>query len=481
MTRNMNTLSSLLLLAGALLSGCNMIPTAEIRDRDYRNIIGRSDKPMDNTMAVAPLLSVVKGRGQEGFEKASVVKRAGLEARLLSSLQQGRLLRKVIGLKQVDGKTLDGQAWSEGADLMLEVSVSELETKFERHNLLWIPNMLLWVNFLAPAWWIPTDVYRLELKADVRVRLIDQPTPLYQSSVTATAEGTFDEFDRGWRWFGLAAVLGEYFNSKSSWERISTKLYPAASSMLAQKVAVLLDRELRPIVEGKKFRSLSSRTMTLVAGVGSYDKNALPANPRAAASAKHFAGALAKTLGARYVKALGGAEATKARFLSSLRSHFQHLRANDRAYLYLAADSRAGAIMFYDAGQKGSPAGLLSIKELAAELGKLRGRVTLFLEADFKDLKLTASQLLQPLTKRGISVLCAVAPGKKIPPPADLDIGLFTFHLVRALGGRADANADKNLRVEEIAAYLLSRVRADSALSKGGVQELAVSLAGTPQ
>ncbi|MGZ2962278.1 hypothetical protein AAEQ96_05805, partial [Pseudomonas aeruginosa] len=52
-------------------------------------------------------------------------------------------------------------AWAQHDDLLATVTVEDLETRYEGHNALWIPNMLNWLFWIVPSWFVPVEEYTL--------------------------------------------------------------------------------------------------------------------------------------------------------------------------------------------------------------------------------------------------------------------------------------------------------------------------------
>lgn len=466
------------------LCGCSAIPNADLKINDYKELRARKGKAMDSNLSIAPVKIAVKGTGQEGYKLSPIVRSEMLQGQLQRWIEGGGLFRKVVTLKAEEGQTVDGQAWAAGTDLIVETTITELNTSFKDHNGWWVPNMVNWFMFMIPAWWVATDEYQVTLKAELRVRLIDQTQPLYQDTIEGTAKGIFNEFDRGWRWFGLGAVFGENFNARENWKRIAERLYPAATSSLAQTIAARIDRDIRPITSAASFQQTSRRTLAICVGVGNYESaKDFPVNPAASAACNAFTKGLSEGIGSRYIVTLRDAEATVDRLERAIESHLSRARTIDKVYLYFAARTKGsgaeGSILLHEARADGSK-GQLSLSRLGELLGKLNGQVSVFFESDFAGAKpapATSRTLFAPLTKQGVNVLSAGLPGASVLVPRIYQYGLFTLHLGQGTSGKADADADGQVSFSELARYVGRHVRSDAGFFKGVKQNPSAELA----
>lgn len=118
----------------------------------------------------------------------------------------------------------------------------------------------------------------------------------------------------------------------------------------------------------------------------------------------------------------------------------------------------------------------LALKDLYKSLGSLNARsVTVFLDTCFsgqgreKQTLLADARGIQIVPKeRGvpsnITVLSAATAGQISGPIKDKEHGLFTYYLLKGLGGAADGDKDKKLTIAELAKYVHSKVKEDAAL-----------------
>ena len=112
-------------------------------------------------------------------------------------------------------------------DLLLELEFRELETEFLGHTGWWIPNIVNWLQFVIPAYFVATEEYELRLEARLQVRSVDSGAVLHRYGTQVRVSGIFDDFGRGWQLQGPLFPL----NDEENWQQIADRLFPAASSI----------------------------------------------------------------------------------------------------------------------------------------------------------------------------------------------------------------------------------------------------------
>lgn len=466
----------LLLLALTMLTiGCSAIPSAEISDREFEAQRSLKQGELPISLAIGPTRISVTGLGVEGFDKAAAVQTNLIEGQLLEKLQMAKIVRSQSLLPARDDVDVEQLFWESRKDLLLELEITNLETRFDSHNGFWIPNMLIWGYSMVPAWFIPTDRYELELQAKYKVRFIDRSKAAIEETVTVSTIGTFDELDKGWRWFGLGAVVGSSLNNKSNWERITAKLFPSAASLLAQKVSYRLRDSLKKISSAKNYRKTARRSLALVVGIGEYQQSRKwPIKRSYGNGARDLAKSLKKRFGERYVKAIFDGDATLERFDKLLKEHCGQSRPGDDVYLYFAGRSTGQSLLFHGAGERGG--GRLSVAALATRLSQCPGNVNVLLETGFPDIEIPTKLLFSPFSRRSINVFVAQNTGREWTAPAGYNRGLFTHHLIAAIDGKGDLNNDNYLSLKEIVSYVSLRVESASGFNKTTKQSPAAFL-----
>ena len=120
----------------------------------------------------------------------------------------------------------------------------------------------------------------------------------------------------------------------------------------------------------------------------------------------------------------------------------------------------------------------MTLKDLYTTLGTLDAKsVTVFLDTCFSGqgreqqalLKGTRGIMIVPKERnipKPITVLSAATAGQVSGPIKDKEHGLFTYYVLKGLGGAADSNEDKQLTISELGSYVQSNVK-EQAAAKG--------------
>ena len=116
-----------------------------------------------------------------------------------------------------------------------------------------------------------------------------------------------------------------------------------------------------------------------------------------------------------------------------------------------------------------------SAGKFASTLGNLDAKsVTVFLDTCFSGQTREKKSLLAdargimvvPLEKNvpsTVTVISAATAGQISGPLKDKEHGLFTYYVLKGMGGAADINRDKKLTVSELASYVQAKVKEQAA------------------
>ena len=119
----------------------------------------------------------------------------------------------------------------------------------------------------------------------------------------------------------------------------------------------------------------------------------------------------------------------------------------------------------------------LTLKDLYKTLGELNAKsVTVFLDTCFsgqgreKQTLLADSRGIQIVPKErevpgNVTVLSAATAGQISGPIKAKEHGLFTYYVLKGMGGDADSNKDKKLTMSELGKYVYSKVKEDAAIT----------------
>ncbi len=456
----------------ALGTGCSSIPTGR---KAPESLGGDAGAPIPMRIAVAPCtVELDKQEKPKGYEPDEVVDADAFSEELVRWVQASGVFAEVRGAR---GKTRVDQlddAWEQKEDLLLEVALKRFKVNFDGHNNWWIPNIVNWVMFLFPSWFVATEEYTLSFTCELTLRSVDSNQVLHTAEVKASATGTFDEFDRGFQ------LLGFIFpnNDAENWRMVAGRLLSAARSNLGELIAQELRSTFRERLKRDDVRSKMTKTMALVLGVTHYqDAERFPPVPFAGADARRIAEALHTNSGLpkRLIATRVGSEATRGNAEKAIAELNDRARSGDQLLVYFAGygfrnAEGDGHILLNDL----SGASSLSLKKLGELLKDVEGEKLIVLDCAFdgqnrsqgskKGSVKTARAEAEALSKvANATVVLSTQPGSSCQAPAPLEAGLFTHHLAEGLAGAADQDEDGNVTHAELFAFASKRTRMESA------------------
>lgn len=180
------------------------------------------------------------------------------------------------------------------------------------------------------------------------------------------------------------------------------------------------------------------------------------------------------------IKVLKGERASRADLQAALMEWLPRnaVQPGGKVYVFFsghgAPDIEEGSayLLPYDANPTYVKSGGIRVADLQTELAKLKGQQTyLFLDACFSGSgeRSVLAQGTRPLVpvkaltpSQGVVTFSASQASETTGAHAASGHGLFTYHLLNALSGAADANADRNVSLGEIQDHLVRSVQTDA-------------------
>ncbi|HBP21512.1 MAG TPA: hypothetical protein DEA08_27465, partial [Planctomycetes bacterium] len=273
------------LAALALLSqGCSAIPAGDHPEQDPAVLaLARRDAPKLGRLGVAPLTSIglTAEERQKGWRpSAGVAFRArDFDRALVSTLAASGSFERV---RIMETGTLS-EAYAQQDDFLLRVRLKDLQSAYEGRNGWWIPNILNWFFWMVPAWWVATEEFTLSATAELSLVSAESGAVLASEEIEAVARGSFDEFDRGWHFFGFVYTPLD----PERWQRIAGLLFPEARKQLVVAASLRSDALLRRVTSSADYEEQRRKTLVFAVGVSRYsDGLARPELPYAAGDAR---------------------------------------------------------------------------------------------------------------------------------------------------------------------------------------------------
>lgn len=459
------TLAALALLG----QGCSAIPAGENPEQDPAVLaLARRDVPKLGRLGVAPLTSIglTPEELQKGWRpRADVAFRArDFDRALLTTLSASGSYERV---RTMETGALS-EAYAQQDDFLLQIRLKDLQSVYEGRNGWWIPNILNWFFWMVPAWWVATEEFTLSATAELTLVSAESGAVLASEELEATARGSFDEFDRGWHFFGFVYTPLD----PERWQRIAGRLFPEVRKQLVVAAALRSDALLRRVVSSADYEEQRRKTLVFAVGVSRYsDGLARPELPFAAGDARAVVEAVEGlgVDGSRTELILDGA-ASVASVRSSLATQLARARPGDNVLVYFAGyGSRDAAgqplLLLHDVEQGG---GALPVSELLAELARFPGQKLVVLDAGFdagpRCIR-AGGAAVELAPGEQASLLLAASSGESVLAQDYLGHGLLTHRFLRALGDpQSDTSAEGRLDAGELFTATREGVVAEAAL-----------------
>ena len=458
----------------ALGAGCSAIPPGETPPE---RLPGEAPEALPLKVAVASIeFELADDEKPKEYQPQEVIDARLVREDLADWVNASAMFPEVRAAKGDGYQEQMNDAWDQQDDLLLQIKLADFRTNFDGHNGWWVPNIINWVIWMVPAWFVAHEDYSLTFDAQVSVRSVDSSQVLHKSVIPVKVSGSFDEFDRGWHFFGFITP----FNDADNWRQIAGNLLPAARAQLGRALAGQLREEFHERLNRPDVRDSMRKTLALVVGVSHYQDNVrYPSLPYAADDARTVASTLSDPLqgnglAQRAVYQLIGSDATREKLSAAVSEIGGRMRPGDQLILYFAGygtrqpDGQASILLNQTDG-----ADALTLKELGELLAPLAGEKVVVLDCGFDGQGRSVRSGVEPpaagvdgkalATASGGYALLSTTPQSTLVASEHLGSSLFSYHFVAGLRGAADRDENGVVDHEELAAYVRDKAIAESA------------------
>lgn len=267
-----------------------------------------------------------------------------------------------------------------------------------------------------------------------------------------------------------AQIVGELNN-------LDLKPYAEGSTVVAAQTVKPAQTGLEP----RPSSTDGANAWAVIVGVENY-RESLATATGAEKDAEAFAAFARTTLNVpeANIKLLKGERASRSDMTAALMEWLPRnaVKPGGKVYVYFsghgAPDVESGSayLLPYDANPTYVKSGGLRVSELQDTLAKLNGQQTyVFLDACFsgsgeRSVLAEGTRPLVPVKEvkatGGVVVFSASKAAETTGAHAGSGHGLFTYHLLSAINGGADANGDRNVSIAEMRDYLTEHVSSDA-------------------
>ncbi|MCA8920366.1 MAG: caspase family protein [Planctomycetes bacterium] len=462
-------------LACCLLGlGCSSIPPGEVPPA---RLPGEAPEALPLKVAVASIeFELADDEKPKEYQPQEVIDARLVREDLAAWVNAAAVFPDVRAAKGEDYVGQMNDAWDNQDDLLLQIKLADFRTNFDGHNGWWVPNIVNWLLWMVPAWFVAHEDYSLSFDAQVSVRSVDSSRVLHESVIPVKVSGSFDEFDRGWHFFGFITP----FNGPDNWRQIAGNLLPAARAQLGRALGGQLRDEFYGQLTRADVRDSMRKTLALIVGVSYYqDSVRFPALPYAASDARTLAKTLSDPetgngLAQRAVYELIGSDATREKLSATLDEIAGRMRPDDQLIVYFAGygtrqpDGQASILLNQAEGAEP-----VTLAELGALLAPVAGEKVVILDCGFDGQGRSVRSGVAPpaagadgkalAEALGGYALLSTSPKSTLMTSEHLGSSLFSYHLVAGLGGAADRDENGLVDHEELSAYVREKAVAESA------------------
>ena len=322
------------------VGGCSTLETYNL-DQDPKLASMKAPKAMPLNVALMPL--TVSYDSKNDLEKKPTEFRVVLDKEKFLSQQVEVLKNYPIFsswemLKEVKGRKLDqylSQAWEKKKDLLVQVNIKKYQLNYLGVSTgRYVFNLFLWFYAWVPNWWIADEIYRAELEATVQVHSVHSGEKLWEEDIKISRQDRLNDWDRGWKLFGIFIVPS--YLSESNWETVRESMALWVERKLQGQLLQKLQVSFRNYVESPKsdYQQKTRKTMAMVVGVSKYNKDLLEEyNEYSYNDAVALRNFLAKRI--RKTEFLGEANGTQAKINQKVEQFLaQRSRNNDTFVFY---------------------------------------------------------------------------------------------------------------------------------------------------
>ncbi len=431
----------------------------------------------------------------------------GIHKRLLDVLVKYRMFERIEPIEGARPNSTPEElrrlALAQGLDVVMQPSVRRHDVGYIESNGAYAWNMFIWW-MMSPVftWWIADEDFDVNVHIDLR---------LYPTSTGNLALGkrlapketlvrSLDDFDHGFNALSIFSTPG--YMGESNWVKVGSKMIPIGECAAHKQALRFVTQDLSRKLEDPDFLGDLRRRAGVIVGVDSQGRPGLPmtryAEADATALSRFALTATRRPLTEGAVTTLTGAAATRAAVIEAIGKVTPLARGNDEFFLMfcgtgtLTQDGRLGlALAQPPVSAADTPLEITPLIELVdAALEERPRTLVLYLDCSFLArgdsrcavtdallAKLPARaenekphSLLAPIfqlcAERGTRLVVLSATGAQVGLPSaeralemeELGGGLFTAFVLEALSGKADADKDRDVSVDELTAYVLAKV-----------------------
>jgi|GEM_PF-3384372 len=205
---------------------------------------------------------------------------------ITNAVQRSRVLKKVISLKE-KGEAALSAAWEANADILIVPHLLIYEAFYAGSNKLYIWNIINWIFLWAPSWFVRDELYGVRGEIELRFISCHSGRLLWRGVAAFKTSRSLDDFQRGWKFFGIFTVPKSL--NESNWLKVDRSLKPFVEKEIKLALLKVLHQDARRALKEPSILAKLGKRCGLFVGINRYRSSGLPRLSFAADDAANFA------------------------------------------------------------------------------------------------------------------------------------------------------------------------------------------------
>jgi len=234
--------------------GCGLKgPVPVAKRKDVLLLAEQNKTSMPFKVAVLPAV-VSDAESQERTHKHSYI--ASLEAdecrdAVVSTLQEFKVFADSVAADGAYGPDALKEAKKRKIDLVIVPKVKRAEVYYAGTSSWYTPNLFIWFFLDAASWFVADERYGLEMEGSLDFYSVYTNNRLKSVDFSVKSEGDLDDFQRGWKIWGILRVPSSL--GKDNWKKVTGVLKPHLLEQIKGKVLEIVWTQFGPFSKSKEF------------------------------------------------------------------------------------------------------------------------------------------------------------------------------------------------------------------------------------
>jgi len=207
-----------------LVVGCGVgRPMLALKRPAVQEALKKGKHPLNLTVAVAPATLPEKRETTHKYASTPKIPPERLQALFVDASNKASLFKKALPVKN-NPKSPFEAAKKAGVDLVLVPKFHRAEVYYAGTTSWYVPNLIIWFFLDVASWFVADEKYGLALEGKLEIYATQTRAHLLSLPIRAKVEAPLDDFQRGWRFWGILFIPKKLSNS--NWIKVTNTLLP---------------------------------------------------------------------------------------------------------------------------------------------------------------------------------------------------------------------------------------------------------------